>query len=86
VGYRERMRAAFGRDPLLCGRCGGELWLWQIWHPKYGVIYDELEQMKAGMYERVERPVCGGVDADRARDAGSEPDGELQLPLFTMPA
>ena len=86
VGYRERMRAAFGRDPLLCGRCGGELWLWQIWHPKYGVIYEELEQMKAGMYERVERPVCGGVDADRARDAGSEPDGELQLPLFTMPA
>jgi hypothetical protein len=86
VGYRERMRAAFGRDPLLCGRCGQEMWLWQIWHPKYGVIYDELERTKAGMYERVERRVCGGVDADRARDAGSEPDGELQLPLFTVPA
>jgi len=45
-GYRERMRAAFGRDPLLCPRCGHELWLWQIWHPHSGVIYDELERMK----------------------------------------
>jgi hypothetical protein len=85
-GYREWMRATLGRDPLRCARCGTELWLWQVWHPKYGVIYDELERMKVGVYERVERPVCGGVDADRARDAGSEPDGELQLPLFTMPA
>jgi DNA-directed RNA polymerase subunit RPC12/RpoP len=75
-GYRERMRAAFGRDGLLCPRCGQEMWLWQIWHPKYGVIYDELERMKAGEYERVDEPVCGGVDADRARDAGSGPDGE----------
>src|SRR5437773_2434673 len=42
-GYRERMRATLGRDPLRCPRCGGEMWLWQIWHPQYGVIYDELE-------------------------------------------
>jgi len=84
--YRERMQTAFGRDPLRCPRCGQELWLWQLWHPKYGVIYDELERMKARVYERVDRAVCGGVDAGRARDAGLGSDGQVQLPLFTLPA
>ena len=27
------MRAAFGRDPLMCPRCGHELWLWQSGAP-----------------------------------------------------
>jgi Putative transposase/Transposase zinc-binding domain len=85
-GYRERMREAFGRDPLVCWRCGGTMWLWQVWHPQYGVIYDELERIKQGVYERDERPVCRGVDSDRARDAGVGSDGDLQLPLFTLPA
>jgi hypothetical protein len=85
-GYRERMRAAFGRDPLVCPRCGRELWLWQVWHPQYGVVYDELERMKAGVYERVDRSVCGGVDADRAGDAGLGADGYVQLPLFALSA
>jgi len=84
--YRERMRATLGRDPLICPQCGGELWLWQVWHPQYGVIYDELERMKARVYERVDRAVCGGVDAGRARDAGLGSDGQVQLPLFTLPA
>jgi len=84
--YREPMRAAFGHDPLVCPHCGGEMWLWQVWHPQYGVVYDELERMKAGVYERVDRPVCGGVECDRARDAGPRSDGYLQLPLFTVPA
>ncbi len=84
--YRMRMRATLRQDPLMCPRCGGDLWLWQVWHPQYGVVYDELERMKAGVYERVERPVCGGVDSDRARDAGAGSDGHLQLPLFTLPA
>lgn len=84
--YRERMRTAFGRDPLLCPRCGGEMWLWQLWHPHYGVIYDELERMKAGVYERVDRPVCCGVECDRARDAGLGSDGDLQVSLFTLSA
>jgi hypothetical protein len=86
AGYRERMRSAFGRDPLVCPQCGRELWLWQIWHPHYGVVYDELESMKAGVYERVDRPLCGGVDSDRAGDAGPGPDSHVQLPLFALPA
>jgi len=84
--YRVRMRATLGRDPLVCPRCGGEMWLWQVWHPQYGVVYDELERMKAGVYERVERPVCRGVDGDRARDAGAGSDGHVQLPLFALRA
>src|SRR5437867_11136121 len=31
--YRERLRSAFGHDPLVCPRCGGALWLWPVWHP-----------------------------------------------------
>ena len=84
--YRERLRSAFGSDPLVCPRCGREMWLWQVWHPQYGVVYDELERMKAGVYERVERPVCRGVDCDRAGDAGPGSDGHVQLPLFTLSA
>jgi len=85
-GYRERMLSTLGRDPLRCPRCGGEVWLWQVWHPQYGVIYDELERMKVGVYERVERSICRRVESDRAGDAGVGSDGDLQLPLFTLPA
>jgi hypothetical protein len=84
--YRERMQAAFGRDPLTCPRCGRVMWLWQVWHPRYGLIYDELERMKVGRYERGERPVCRGVDPDRAGDVGAGSDGHVQVPLFTLSA
>jgi len=82
--YRARMQVTLGHDPLQCPGCGGDLWLWQIWHPQYGVIYDELERMKQGRYERAGRPVCGGVEPDRARDAGAGANGHVQLPLFTV--
>jgi hypothetical protein len=82
--YRARIRAAFGRDPLVCPRCGGEMWLWQIWHSQYGVIYDELERMKQGANERQEGPVCRRVEPDRAGDAGFGANGHVQLPLFAV--
>ena len=25
--------------------------LWKVWHPKYGVVYDELGAIKKGKYE-----------------------------------
>jgi len=84
--YRQRMQAAFGCDPLVCPHCGRDMWLWQIWHPQYGVIYDELERMKRGSYERVERPVCRGVESDRARDVGPGSSGHVQIPLFALSA
>ena len=39
-GWRKRLIQTFGRDPLLCPRCGEEMELWRIWHPKYGDIFD----------------------------------------------
>ena len=46
--YRERVLASTGRDPLRCARCGREMILWQVWHPRYGVVYDELQAIKRG--------------------------------------
>ena len=48
--YRERVLASTGRDPLRCARCGGEMLLWQVWHPRYGVVYDEVQAIKRGRY------------------------------------
>ena len=48
---QERMKRAYGLDPLVCEQCGGERWLWYVWHSDYGLIYDELDQIKAGQYE-----------------------------------
>lgn len=38
--YRERIKKSFGVDPLSCKKCGIEMILNKIWHPKYGDIYD----------------------------------------------
>jgi len=38
--WRERRVESFGKDPLKCPNCGAEMEVWQIWHPKYGFIYD----------------------------------------------
>jgi hypothetical protein len=48
--YRERVKASTGRDPFHCGRCGRGMMLWKIWHPRYGVVYDELREIKRGRY------------------------------------
>src|SRR5215813_1837793 len=47
---RERVLASTGRDPLRCARCGGEMMRWQVWHPRYGVVYDEVQAIKRGRY------------------------------------
>jgi hypothetical protein len=48
--YRQRYAQSTGRDPFRCPHCGGEMAVWRIWHPKYGVIYDEGEVIKRGTY------------------------------------
>ena len=64
--YRERVLASTGRDPLRCARCGGEMMLWQVWHPRYGVVYDELQAIKRGR--------CGPCRGSPSR-AGADGDG-----------
>jgi hypothetical protein len=49
--YRQRYEQSTGRDPCRCPHCGAEMAVWRIWHPKYGVIYDEGEVIKRGPYE-----------------------------------
>ena len=48
--YRQRYEQSLGRDPLLCPHCREEMGVWKVWHPKYGVVYDELEQIRKGRY------------------------------------
>jgi hypothetical protein len=48
--YRQRYEQSTGRDPFRCPHCGEEMAVWRIWHPTYGVIYDEGEVIKRGPY------------------------------------
>ena len=48
--YRQRYQQSPGRDPLRCPPCQAEMGGWKIWHPQYGVIYDEREAIKRGKY------------------------------------
>jgi hypothetical protein len=48
--YRQRYEQSTGRDPLRCPHCRGEMGVWRIWHPTYGVIYDEGQVIKRGTY------------------------------------
>src|SRR5215470_3040092 len=48
--YRQRYEQSTGRDPLICPYCRGEMGVWRIWHPTYGVIHDEVQAIKRGSY------------------------------------
>ena len=47
--YRQRYHQSPGRAPLRCPYCHSDMGVWRIWHPRYGVIHDELEAMRRGM-------------------------------------
>jgi Putative transposase/Transposase zinc-binding domain len=51
LSYRERYEKSTGRDPLICPYCQGEMGVWRIWHPTYGIVYDEGEAIERGKYE-----------------------------------
>lgn len=48
--YRQRYEQSTERDPCRCPHCGAEMEVWRIWHPTYGVIYDEGDVIKRGTY------------------------------------
>jgi Putative transposase len=73
--YRDRVLASTGRDPLRCTRCGGEMMLWKVWHPRYGVIYNELHEIKRGRYG----PRRGIPPDTRANGDGEKPLIQLAL-------
>jgi hypothetical protein len=42
--------------------------LWQVWHPRYGVVYDELQAIKRGRYGPCRgSPPGTGADGDGAK-------------------
>jgi len=43
--WRERIKKSFGKDPLICPKCGDEMILYKIWHPRHGVIYHYLDHL-----------------------------------------
>ena len=71
--YQTRLNRAYGQDPLRCQQCGTGLWLWRVWPPDYGVIYDEGEAIKAGKYEPDLEPEPSAVAYP------SEPVNQLSL-------
>ena len=74
--YQVRLQQVSGQDPLRCQQCGVQMWLWRVWHPQYGVIYDEGEALKAGKYEPHPEPEPPAIVAT------TEP--LRQLPLFDL--
>ncbi len=78
--YRERYQEVSGRDPMVCRYCGSEMEVYRIWHPKYGVIYDELDEIEAGKYEPLEE-----IKWEEAVPVNSSVRFQ-QLSLFPLPA
>jgi hypothetical protein len=81
--YRDRIKDLTGKDPFKCPNCGEEMILWKIWVPEYGIIYDELEEIKSEKYDPIE------FESESEEEQGKK-DGDafwrenniLQLSLF----
>lgn len=79
LNWKERIIREFGRNPIECSKCKKEMELWEIWHPKYGYIYDiarDAPEVKQDEQQRglgVRRP----TDTIRRRQTR----GVLQLSL-----
>lgn len=76
--YRQRLQQTFGRDPLQCPRGGTRMWLWVIWHPDCGLLYDEMARMEYGVYAHSESRPAPNRDPDRDTPISTF----AQLPLF----
>jgi hypothetical protein len=79
--YRERYLEISSQDPFLCRHCGHEMVLWKIRHPKYGDIYDEYENLKAGKYP----PILEQEDCRGGGCPVRSPYYAIQLSLFPLP-
>ena len=75
--YRERYQEISGIDPMKCQQCGSNMELMEIWHPKYGVLYDIFSTLKEVRIEQEK--------TDRGRGRTVRPSSRgVQLPLFSM--
>jgi hypothetical protein len=66
--YRARVLASTGRNPWQWARCGRAMRLWQVWQPRSGVVYAEVQASKRGRYGPCRgSPSGAGVDGDGAK-------------------
>jgi hypothetical protein len=76
TNYRDRLRNSFEIDPFRCPKCGNELILYEVWHPKHGIIYNIF---------RDERWIDYVVEEKRPENSRSI-QRDNQLFLFEMPS
>ena len=44
MSFKERLIETFGVNPFKCSNCNSDMILWEVWHPKYGMIYNALDR------------------------------------------
>lgn len=52
--WKYRIMKSFGHDPLTCPKCKGEMVMTDVYHPKYGSIYEKLYQKE---YARINKQI-----------------------------
>ena len=77
MSWRERLIRSFGKDPLICPKCGGEMLLWYIWHPEYGTIF---ELSRDGPFEKIIEKVHKNQESKIVKD----PYKHIQVGLFPI--
>lgn len=78
TGYRERIKKSFGKDPLICTRCGDEMEFRGIWHPRYGWIVDNWDSFFAGDIE------VGDEKEQKSGSSVQQSESVLQLQMSFM--
>jgi len=82
--YKERYLESGSKNRWSCKYCGNELMLWEIWHPNYGMLFDEYENIKNGKYSFL--TIAGRVQVIEKEVVPFSPPPGSQLSLFPMPA
>ena len=82
--YKERYLEGNHQNPWICSYCGGEMRLWEIWHPNYGVLFDEYERIKNECV-----PFSNIIDGEKHEDRGQgctvrPTPNRIQLSLFPV--
>ncbi len=80
--YKERYLEVSSTNPWFCKYCGHEMMLWEIWHPKYGVLFDECAKIKKGRYSPPIVP--RGESGNGERCTVRTTPGRIQLSLFEL--
>ena len=73
---RQRIINRFQKDPLLCPKCGAEMELWLIWHPKYGVLYDIIRDSQPMIETKREN--------EKEQKEQKQAEIQLYLPLHAL--